>query len=235
MTYKEVMSTLESMGNPNTKKILMKHGAKEPFWGVKVGDMKKIQKKIKKDHELSLQLYKSGNGDAMYFAGLIADENQITKEHLRQWAKEAKWHMISEYTVPWLAADAGYGEELGLEWIESGEENVASAGWSALANHILITPNEELDVAQYEKLLMRVEKEIHGVSNRVRYTMNGYVIALGSALPELTEKAIAAGERIGKVNVDMGGTACKVPSSPKYIRKIEKMGRLGKKKKMARC
>ena len=235
MTYDEVMSTLESMGNPSTKKILMKHGAKEPFWGVKVGDMKKIQKKIKKDHELSLQLYESGNGDAMYFAGLIADEDQITKDHLRQWAKDANWYMISEYTVPWLSADAGYGEELGLEWIESDKENIASSGWAALANHLLITPNEALNTTTYEQLLTRVGNEIHQAANRVRYTMNGFVIALGSSIPELTEKAIALGEKIGKVHVDMGGTACKVPSSPEYIRKIEKMGRIGKKKKMARC
>lgn len=235
MTYNEVMSTLESMGNPNTKKILMKHGAKEPFWGVKVGDMKTVQKKIKKDHELSLELYKSGNGDAMYFAGLIADESQITKDQLREWAKKANWYMISEYTVPWLAADSGYGEELGLEWIESSQENIASAGWSSLSNHILITPNDQLDIALYDSLLDRIENEIHASSNRVRYTMNGHVIATGSSIPELTQKAVEIGKRIGKVNVDMGGTACKVPDSPSYIQKIEKMGRIGRKKKMARC
>ena len=56
----------------------MNHGAKEPFFGVKVGDLKKILKKTKKNHELSLELYKTGNSDAMYLAGLMADEKKIT-------------------------------------------------------------------------------------------------------------------------------------------------------------
>ena len=54
MTLQEVMKELESYGNESTKKVLIKHGAKEPFFGVKVADMKKIQKKIKKDQDLAL-------------------------------------------------------------------------------------------------------------------------------------------------------------------------------------
>lgn len=100
MTLNDVMKELEAMGNEQTKKVLMKHGAKEPIFGVKVGDLKKIVKKVKKDHDLSLAIYNTGNSDAMYLAGLIADENQITKEQLQSWAEKANWYMISEYTVP---------------------------------------------------------------------------------------------------------------------------------------
>ncbi len=59
------------MGSEQTKKVFMRHGAREPFFGVKVGDMKKIVKRVKKNHELSLALYDTGNGDAMYLAGLM--------------------------------------------------------------------------------------------------------------------------------------------------------------------
>ena len=38
-----------------------------------------------------------------------------------------------------------------------------------------------------------------------------------------------------KVDVDMGGTACKVPYAPDYIDKVVGMGRLGVKRKSARC
>ena len=48
MTKEEVLQQLERYGNEGTKKVLMRHGAKEPFFGVKVQDLKKIQKKIKK-------------------------------------------------------------------------------------------------------------------------------------------------------------------------------------------
>ena len=80
MTLQEVMTELEAYGNPQTKKTLIPHGAKEPFFGVKVADLKKILKKTKKNHDLSLELYATGNSDAMYLAGLMADEKKISKE-----------------------------------------------------------------------------------------------------------------------------------------------------------
>jgi 3-methyladenine DNA glycosylase AlkD len=84
MTAKEVLSELEALGNAGTKKVLAKHGAKDPFYGVKTGDLKKVQKKIKKDHALFLELFDSGISDAMYLAGLIADKEQISKDNLKK-------------------------------------------------------------------------------------------------------------------------------------------------------
>lgn len=235
MTFEEVMHELKAMGSEQTKKIFTNHGAREPFYGVKVGDLKKIVKKVKKDHELSLALYDTGNSDAMYLAGLIADENKITKEQLQNWAEKAYWYMISEYTVAWVTAESNYGHELGMEWIESDEERIASAGWATLSNLVSIKDNNELDFEELDTLLDCISKTIHYAPNRVRYTMNGFVIAVGSYVPELTERAIEIGKKIGKVNVDVGGTACKVPSSTIYIQKVINKGRLGKKRKMARC
>lgn len=235
MTFEDVMAQLEEMGNEQTKKIFTRHGAREPFFGVKVGDLKKIVKKVKKDHELSLALYETGNSDAMYLAGLIADEDKITKEQLQDWAKKAYWYMISEYTVPWIVSESQFGHELGMEWIESEEENIASSGWATLANLVSIRNNEELDIEELDTLLDCISNTIKYAPNRVRYTMNGFVIAVGSYVPELTDRAIGIGEKIGKVDVEMGGTSCKVPSSPEYINKVKNVGKLGKKRKSARC
>ena len=49
MTFEEVMAELEAYGNEQTKKTFLNHGAAEPLFGVRVGDMKKILKHIKKD------------------------------------------------------------------------------------------------------------------------------------------------------------------------------------------
>ena len=84
-------------------------------------------------------------------------------------------------------------------------------------------------------LLERVSATIHDQPDRVRYKMNGFVIALGSYVSDLTDEALRAGEEIGKVHVDMGKTDCKVPFAPDYIRKVAERGRIGKKRKSARC
>ncbi|MCH7974429.1 MAG: DNA alkylation repair protein [Bacteroidetes bacterium] len=235
MNSNEILNELSKLGNLNTKKVLIKHGAKEPFYGVKVADLKNIQKRIKKDYKLSLELFDTGNSDAMYLAGLIADEDKITKKDLNKWAKNAYWYMLSEYTVAWIAAESRFGWELTLKWIQSENENIASAGWSTLSSLVAIKDDLELDISTLKKLLDRVEKEIENSQNRVRYTMNGFVISVGAYVKSLTKSALSTAKKMGIVKVDMGGTACKVPKADEYINKIIKMDRVGKKKKMARC
>lgn len=235
MTVKEILIQLEKYGDERTKKTLMTHGAKEPLFGVKVADLKKILKQTKKNHELSLELYNTGNSDAMYLAGLMADEKHISKEQLTDWIEKAYWSYLSEYTVPWVAAETEFGIELGLEWIDSKKEGIAAAGWSTLAYYSAVNDDEQLDIEMYKKLLDRVTKEIHLAKNRVKYTMNGFVISVGTYIQDLTEKATEIAEKIGVVEVNMNGTACKVPLAKDYIQKVIDKQRVGKKRKTARC
>jgi len=235
MTTKEILTRLEEYGDEKTKSTYITLGAKEPLFGVKVQDLKKILKKTKKNHEVSLELFATGNYDAMYLAGLMADEMQITKEQLELWVGQAYFSYLSEYTVPWVAAETEYGFELGLKWIQSDTETIASAGWGTLAYYAAVHEDEKLDTKAHIKLLDTVEKEIHGAQNRVRYTMNGFVIAVGTYVNMLTEKSKEVAKKIGKVSVDVGGTACKVPLAIDYIDKVIARGRIGVKRKTARC
>jgi 3-methyladenine DNA glycosylase AlkD len=235
MTYDEVIRELKSYSNKTFEKIFDNHGAQGQLWGVKVKDLKKIQKKIKKDHDLALRLFDSGVSDAQYLAGLIADETKMTIKDLQHWAETAGWQMISEYTVAWIAAESMHGWKLGLKWIDAKEETIQSSGWATLANFVSVRPDEDLDIEHVKALLERVQTEISAAPNRVRYTMNGFVIAVGSWVKALTGEAQKTGYAVGKIKVDMGNTACKVPFAPDYIQKVINRGTVGKKKKMARC
>jgi 3-methyladenine DNA glycosylase AlkD len=237
MTVKEVMTQLQSLGDEKIKSILLRHGAREPLFGVRVADMKPIQKKIKKDYQLAKELYATGNADAMYLAGLIADDEKMTREDLQTWVRQAqtRFQNIGEYTVPWVAAGSPCGFELALEWIDSKEEHIAAAGWATLSSLAALKPDTALDMDTLRSLLKRVAAGIHHAPNRVRYTMNGFLIAVGAYVMPLSEEAIATAKKIGPVTVEMDGTACKVPDAVEYIGKIEARGSLGKKKKTVKC
>jgi 3-methyladenine DNA glycosylase AlkD len=234
-TAKDILREMEPLGSASYKKVMLKHGIREPFFGVKIGDLKKIQKRIKMDHQLALDLYDTGNSDAMYLAGLIADDAKMTRKDLERWVKQAYCSMHSEFTVAWVAAGSPHGWELGIKWIESKDENVAAAGWSTLRGVIAMKDDAELDLPAIAKLLERVKKTIHDQPNHVRYVMNGFVIAVGSYIKSMTAQAIQAGKQIGTVTVDMGDTECKVPYAPDYIKKVQQRGAIGKKRKSAKC
>ncbi len=234
MDLATVMSQLEQFADESTKQIYLRHGAREPLFGVKIGDLKTLVKKIKNNHVLSLKLFDTGVSDAMYLAGLIADENTISADTLRDWAKKAYWYMLSEYAVAGVAADSPHGVMLAREWIESPEERIASAGWATWSGLLSLKP-DQLDNTEIAALLNRVRDRMHTAPDRVRYTMNGFIISTGTYMPSLRDQALQTAREIGLVSVDMGGTACKVPSAVQYIEKIMQSSRPVKTRKTARC
>jgi len=234
MTVPEIMSELQAMGSESIKKILLKHGVKEPFFGVKIEHLKTIQKRVKTDYQLALDLYATGNADAMYLAGLVAADEKMTKTDLQTWVEQALSKNISEYTVPWVAAGSRYGYELALEWINSPVEHIAAAGWSTLSNLVALKPDEELDLLALKGLLARVVKTFHQAGNQVRSVMNGFIIAVGTYVGPLTADAMAAAAELGAVTIDTNGTACKVPDAAAYIVKSQSKGPV-KKKKVVKC
>jgi 3-methyladenine DNA glycosylase AlkD len=235
MTVKEIMTRLESLGSAQIKNIHLKHGVKEPLFGVKVSDLKPIQKMIKKDYQLAKDLYATGNADAMYLAGLIADDEKMTKKDLQTWVKQADSDSLCGYTVPWVAAEGLHGYELALEWIESKEAHIAAAGWSTLSHIVALKPDTQLDLKALKALLARIAKTLHSSADRVKYHMNSFIISVGAYVTPLTGEAIAIAKKIGVVQIDMHGTACVVPDAITYIKKIEDRGSLGKKKKTVKC
>ncbi|AMV31491.1 DNA alkylation repair enzyme [Pirellula sp. SH-Sr6A] len=234
MTSTEIVAELKRLGNEGTARVLRNHGAHDPCLGVKIGDLKPIQKRLKKNYSLSLELYGTGIYDAMYLAGLIADPEQMTKTDLTGWVASAS-NPIASYVVGPIAAGSPAGWSLALSWIQSKKEIENIAGWSTLSAIASICPDEKLDLDEYQRLLADVEGKISQTKDAVRYQMNSFVIAVGSYIRSLTETAMETGNRIGVLTVEMGNTDCNVPFAPDYIRKVEARGAIGKKRKTAMC
>eukprot|EP01030_Chromulinospumella_sphaerica_P007647 gene7647-biopygen6625 len=112
--------------------------------------------------------------------------------------------------------------ELAMEWVDTKDAVLACIGWATLGDLVSITDNSLLDIKLIKKLLLRVKKDIDKSPNRVKYVMNNFVICVGSYIPELNEAAKQTALEIGKVKIDMGDTACKIPWAPEYIDKVER-------------
>ena len=234
-TLSDIMQELESLGSEQQVKTYRRHGANGPMFGVKVGDLKKIVKKIKGEQSLALELWDTGNADAMYLAALVADGSKMTTKQLDGWAKSAWWQMLSEYSVPWVASEHPQAFSIAKKWMTSKLAHVQSSGWNTYSDAVSTRPDSELDLAEIEALLEAVESKIGKVENRVKYVMNGFIISVGSYVKPMLSKAKASAKRIGAVEVNVGDTACKVPLATEYIAKVEKADRVGQKRKTAKC
>jgi 3-methyladenine DNA glycosylase AlkD len=234
-TVSQVLKELEKQGSEQTRKTFARHGISLPMFGVLIADLKTIAKKIKGNQKLALELYDTGNYDAMYLAGIVADGSQMSKPQLERWAKNANCEAISAYTIAWVTTDSPHARELAMKWINSKNESLAVSGWNVYSGIVATTADDELDLDEIKKLLARVAKEVHTAPNRVRYSMNSFVIAVGGYVKPLIKEAKKVAAAIGEVSVDMGDTACKVPLASAYIEKMEKAGKSGVKRKTIRC
>ncbi len=236
-TLNSIMSELKAKGSAQTRKTYARHGIPiDKMFGVSIADLKIIAKTIKGRQELACKLFETGNLDAMYLAGMVADGSQMTSKQLNEWVEgTANLQMIAEYTIPWVASENEHSRNLAMKWMKSKKEHVASAGWCTYSGIVAMKPDEELDLGEIQELLNKVVKECNSAQNRVRYSMNAFVIAVGAYVKPLNKQAKVAAKQIGVVSVEMGDTACKVPLASAYIEKIESMGKVGKKRKTIRC
>jgi 3-methyladenine DNA glycosylase AlkD len=231
------MADLQSKGSEKTRATYARHGMPaDRVFGVSVADLKLIAKTIKRQQALAMELYATGIMDAMYLAGMVADGGQMTRKQLQSWADGAAgMTMISEHTVPWVAVESAFGPELAAAWIRSKKEHVAAAGWCTYSGFAATKPDSELDLALFERLLTKIETGIAGAKNRVKSTMNRFVISVGSYVQPLYPQAMATAKKLGPVAVDVGDTSCEIPLAAAYIDKVKTLGKLGQKRKTIRC
>lgn len=234
-TVDQVLAELEKKGSEQTRKTYARHGVTGNMYGVRIGDLKTVAKKIRGNQELACALYETGNYDAMYLAGMVADGSRMPKRQLESWAKAATAPALTEYTVPGVVAESRHARDLAVKWIRSKKESIATCGWNTYAGIVATMPDDKLDLEEVQGLLDQVVAEIDKAPNKVRYTMNGFVISVGTYVKPLLKEAKAAAKKVGTVSVDMGDTACQVPFASAYIEKVEQAGRIGKKRKTMKC
>lgn len=217
MDLKEAMSALQSHARESCKKTYLRHGAKEPLFGVLTGDLSALKKRIKIDHELAEALIATGNADARLLGFMVADPERLEVKQVEGWLAKAAWAMDTYYLGQLLARSPIWLSCM-QRWMTQSDEWVQSAGYSLLAQRL----KEDADSVPDDlaaQTLVAIEKGIHRAKNRARDTMNAALIAIGTYKPGLRAAALAAAERIGPVEVDHGDTACKTPLASEYIRK----------------
>lgn len=230
-----VMQELKDLGKERTKKIYQSNGAHEPLFGVATGAMKPISKKIKKNQPLAEQLYSTGNYDAMYFAGIIADPKAMTEADFERWMDAAYFYMLSDYVVAVTLAETDIAQEVADKWIASGEELRMSAGWSCYCWLLGNRPDSEFSNSKIAKMLEIVENTIHESPERTKYAMNNFVYTVGVSYVPLHDKAVETARRVGPVEVKQDTKKTKLLLASDNIQKAVDKGQIGFKRKYVRC
>lgn len=236
MTVTDIMKELEALGTAQTRKTFATHGAPNECYGVKIGDLKKhLLKKVKGNQELCMALFATGNSDAQYLAGLGIMPHQMTKSDILLWLDQSCWSAIDESIVAGVAAESSYALELAREWLASLDPREQNVGWLTYGKYLSMSSDELLYEDEIRALLERLRKEIHTASNAIRYSMNQFIIYVGSYCPSLTALALEVAADISDVEVTLATKGCKLPNPAIKIQKLQDNHRLGVKRKRVIC
>ena len=222
MNAQEALATLKKAGKPQTAAIYKHYGTGDNVFGTLTSEIGKLKKKIKVDHALALELWKTGNAEARALALQVADADRLTPADAARFLKDSV--RFTSFYLSELLARSPIAEKTMRAWMKSRDENAREMGYSIVSMRLKHDPDSISD-ADAAKMLATIEKEIHKSPNWARYAMNGVLIAIGVFKPALRKKAIEAAKRIGKVEVDHGETHCKTPDAAPYIEKASKRKR----------
>ncbi|MCR2807081.1 DNA alkylation repair protein [Paenibacillus soyae] len=236
MNAETVMQELEALGKERLKKMYMTNGAHEPLFGVATGEMKPIFRKTKINQALADELYATGNYDAMYFAGIIADPNAMTEADYDRWMDAAYFYMLSDFVVAVTLSEADIAQEVADKWMASGEELRMSAGWSCYCWLLGNRPDHEFDADKIAGMLELVKHTIHEAPERAQYSMNNFLYTVAISYLPLHEKAIETAQAVGPVEVDKTKKKSKHIHAYANIQKVMDKGqKIGFKRKHVRC
>ena len=216
MTVDETLKELEGLGDPKVRNMNAKNGAPENQFGVKMGDIRTIAKKIKSDHELGLKLWQTGNLEAMLLATLILRPKQLSTGQVEEMVASVSYGWLADWLMTNVAKQHPEKETLRQRWMASDHPMLARAGWSLTTERIAKNP-EGIDVGA---LLDRLDNEMGQAAAPTQWNMNFFLIEAGIRYPEYRDRAIGIGERLGLYRDYPASKGCTSPFAPIAIREL---------------
>lgn len=198
MNLKETLTKLGSLGDDARRKHNAKVGpdgipAPSNQFGVPMGDIRTLAKKIKTDHQLALKLWDSGNMEAQLLATLIITPKSLSADELNRMTRSTSCAPVADWLNSYVVAQHPDKDALRVKWMKDKDRWAARAGWHFTAGCV----NKGAGALDLPALLDRIEKEMPKAKPEVRWTMNNTLIAIGIKDAKLRKRAIAIGEKIG--------------------------------------
>ena len=218
MTLSDTLDKLKALGNEKMVLHNKKNGAGDNQFGVKLGDIRALGTKIKRDHALALELWKTGNVDARLLATLLVDVKKLSIQQMDELVQSIDLPQLADWFNAYVVKEYPDKEDLRIRWMKSTDPMAARAGWSLTSGRIAREP-EGLDL---KALLDRIEKEMPRAAPEVQWTMNTALAYIGIHHASLRERALALGEQMGIYKDYPVSKGCTSPFAPVWIREMVK-------------
>lgn len=218
MTLNETLKQLKALGNEkvraqNAKESVFGSGAGDNQYGVSLGDIRKLAKKIKTNHELALSLWETGNADAQFLATLLIQPKNLSVKEMDRMVRSITFVRVADWLINYVVRQHPNKEALRQEWMAENDRWAGRAGWDLTSERVAKSP----DGLDLPALLARVESEMADADPEVQWTMNMTLATIGIHFPKLRKRAVAIGEKLGIYRDYPVSKGCTSPFAPIWI------------------
>ena len=194
-SVREVLSELKRKGTAATRRSMARYGivAKRAF-GVPMGTLLVLRKKLGTDQALSLALWQSGWYEARLLATMVGDPAQVTRRQMDAWARSFENWADCDTACFKLFDRVPFAGEKAVQWIASSREFVKRGGF-ALVACLALHRKEEPD-ARFKRFLPLIVKGARDPRNFVKKGVVWALRGIGSRSPGLRTAALDVARRL---------------------------------------
>lgn len=197
--------------------------------GTKLGDLRKIAKEIKKDHDLAMELWNTGEYFPRQLAALIMDKKQLTEETVNQLCGDLQDQGGEEGVriADWLMANQLMKDKKTIALLESWENSASVIQRRLFWYHqARLRWTGQTPPDNTEELLASIEAKIAKEAPDVQWAMNFTAGQIGVFDESQRARCVALGESVGLYKDEIAPRRCTPNYLPEFIRiQVEKMSR----------
>ena len=132
MTLKETLKELKALGDEKVRKQNAKSGAGDNQFGVSLGDIRVLAKKIRTNHELALSLWDTGNVDAQFLATLLIQTKKLSAEAMDRMVRSISFVRVADWLIAYVVRQHPDKEALRREWMAADDRWAAARDGTSL-------------------------------------------------------------------------------------------------------
>ena len=186
----------------------------------KLGDLRNLAKEIKKDHELAMELWSTGEFLPRQLAILIMDKKLLNQKMIDQLDKDIQKHDFDEQNqlIDWLMANQLTKDKMLISLIESWENSSSKLQrrifWYYQARLRWMGNTNQTNT---EELLELIEKNLMEEEPEVQWAMNYTAGQIGKWQEKYRNRCISIGEKTGLYKDEVVAKNCVPSYLPEFI------------------
>ena len=216
MTVQSILKKLKALSDEKRRAHNTKYGAGENQFGVAMGNIRKVAKEIKINHELALELWETENIDARFYAILCMKPKSLSPKELDRLVRSETFVHVADWLTTYVVKKHPDKEALRVKWMKAKHPMALRAGWNLTAERV-VKDSAELDL---KALLGRVESEMGDAVPEAQWTMNFVLVEIGVHHAKHRKRALAIGEKLGVFSDFPTSKGCTSPFAPIWINEM---------------